>query len=68
MGSLNLDQPRTLLEVAELGSLTAAEKRLHLTRPAISQQICELGSCCGLPLVERVGKRVREAITTLQSD
>ena len=57
MRNLNLDQLRTLIEVVELGSFTEAAKRLHLTQPAISQQIRELENRCGLQLVERVGKR-----------
>jgi len=57
MRNLNLDQLRTLIEVVELGSFTDAAKRLHLTQPAISQQIRELEIRCGLQLVERVGKR-----------
>jgi len=57
MRNLNLDQLRTLIEVVELGSFTDAAKRLHLTQPAISQQIRELENRCGLQLVERVGKR-----------
>jgi DNA-binding transcriptional LysR family regulator len=56
MRSLNLDQIRSLIEVVELGSFTKAAKRLHLTQPAISQQIRELERRCGLQLVERVGK------------
>jgi DNA-binding transcriptional LysR family regulator len=58
MRNLNLDQLRTLIEVVELGSFTDAAKRLHLTQPAISQQIRELENRCGLQLVERIGKRV----------
>ena len=57
MRSLNLDQLRSLIEVVELGSFTQAAKRLHLTQPAISQQIRELETRCGLQLIERVGKR-----------
>jgi DNA-binding transcriptional LysR family regulator len=57
MRNLNLDQLRALLEVVELGSFTEAAKRLHLTQPAISQQIRELENRCGLQLVERIGKR-----------
>ena len=58
MRNLNLDQLRALIEVAELGSFTQAAKRLHLTQPAISQQIRELEARCGLQLIERVGKSV----------
>ena len=57
MRNLNLDQLRTLIEVVDLGSFTEAAKRLHLTQPAISQQIRELENRCGLQLVERIGKR-----------
>ena len=57
MRNLNLDQLRSLIEVVELGSFTKAAKRLHLTQPAISQQIRELENRCGLELVERIGKR-----------
>jgi DNA-binding transcriptional LysR family regulator len=69
MRNLNLDQLRSLIEVVELGSFTEAAKRLHLTQPAISQQIRELENRCGLQLVERIGKRAfatpagRELIT-----
>lgn len=57
MRNLNLDQLRSLIEVVELGSFTEAAKRLHLTQPAISQQIRELENRCGVQLVERMGKR-----------
>jgi DNA-binding transcriptional LysR family regulator len=57
MRNLNLDQLRSLIEVVELGSFTEAAKRLHLTQPAISQQIRELESRVGLQLIERIGKR-----------
>jgi DNA-binding transcriptional LysR family regulator len=54
MRNLNPDQLRTLIEVVELGSFTEAAKRLHLTQPAISQQIRELENRCGLQLVDRI--------------
>jgi DNA-binding transcriptional LysR family regulator len=57
MRSLNLDQLRALVEVAELGSFSAAARRLNLTQPAVSLQIRELESRCGLQLVERLGKQ-----------
>jgi DNA-binding transcriptional LysR family regulator len=46
-----------LVAVIEHGSFTEAAKRLHLSQPAISQQIRELEIRCGTPLIERVGKR-----------
>jgi len=58
MRSLNLDQLRALVEVIELGSFSAAARRLNLTQPAVSLQIRELEGRCGLKLVERGVKRV----------
>jgi len=55
---LSIDQLRTLVEVVELGSFSAAARRLNLTQPAVSLQIRELESRCGLRLVERVGKTI----------
>lgn len=57
MRSLNLDQLRALTEVAELGSFSAAARRLNLTQPAISLQIRELEARWGLRLIERTGKK-----------
>ena len=57
MRSLSLDQLRAFMEVVKLGSFSAAARRLNLTQPAISLQIRELESRCGVSLVERVGKR-----------
>lgn len=57
MRSLNLDQLRALTEVAQLGSFSAAARRLNLTQPAISLQIRELESRWGLRLIERLGKK-----------
>jgi DNA-binding transcriptional LysR family regulator len=57
MRNLNLDQLRALMEVAELGSFSAAAQRLNLTQPAISVQIRELEGRLAVPLIHRVGKR-----------
>ena len=57
MRSLNLDQLRALIEVVELGSFSAAARRLNLTQPAISLQIRELERRFGLKLIERLGKQ-----------
>ncbi len=58
MRGLSIDQLRTLVEVVELGSFSAAARRLNLTQPAVSLQIRELENRCGLRLVERAGKAV----------
>jgi DNA-binding transcriptional LysR family regulator len=57
MRSLNLDQLRALTEVVELGSFSAAARRLNLTQPAISLQIRELECRMATQLVDRMGKR-----------
>ena len=57
MRGLNPDQLRTFLEVVELGSFTAAAKRLNLSQPAVSLQIRELEARCGVQLLERLGKK-----------
>jgi DNA-binding transcriptional LysR family regulator len=49
---------RTLVLVAELGSFSAAARRLNLTQPAVSLQIRQLETLCGLRLVERLGRAV----------
>ncbi len=57
MRGLNLDQLNSLAAVIELGSFSAAARRLALTQPAVSQQIRELEDRYGVRLVERLGKR-----------
>jgi len=57
MRNLNLDQLRTLVEVVECGSFSAAARRLNLTQPAVSMQIRELERRLGVRLIERMGKR-----------
>ena len=59
MRNLNLDHLRTLMTVIELGSFSAAARRLNLTQPAISAQIRELEQRLGVRLIERVGKTAR---------
>jgi DNA-binding transcriptional LysR family regulator len=57
MRNLNLDQLKALLEVVELGSFSAAARRLNLTQPAVSLQVRELEGRMAVMLVKRVGKR-----------
>jgi DNA-binding transcriptional LysR family regulator len=59
---LNFDQLRTLLEVIEQRSFSAAARRLNLTQPAVSLQIRELERRFGLRLVERLGKRAHATV------
>ena len=57
MRNLNLDQLQALVEVVELGSISAAAKRLNLTQPAVSLQIRELEGRLGMPLLRRAGRQ-----------
>ncbi len=53
MRQLNLDQLRTLVTIADLGSFAAAARALHLAAPTISLHIAELESRVGAPLLLR---------------
>src|SRR6185312_16572373 len=44
--------------VADLGSLTRAGDRLHLTQSALSHQLRDIESRLGTPLFLRIGKRL----------
>jgi DNA-binding transcriptional LysR family regulator len=44
--------------VAEQG-FSGAARALHLTQPAVSLQVKELERACGLPLLDRTGRRIR---------
>jgi len=59
---LNFDQLRALVEVVELGSFSAAARRLNLTQPAVSLQIRELERRFGVRLIERLGKRAHATV------
>jgi len=58
MRSLNLDQLRTLLAIADLGTFAAAAQALHLAPPTVSLHISELESRLGTPLLLRGGRKV----------
>lgn len=53
---LNLEQLRTFIVAAELLNFTQASRRLHLSQPAVSQQIRELESQLSVSLFERHGR------------
>jgi DNA-binding transcriptional LysR family regulator len=63
MKDVTLRQLRFLTEVVRTGSLSAAAARLHLTGPAIAQQLRVLERSVGLSLLERGpgGQRPTEA-------
>jgi DNA-binding transcriptional LysR family regulator len=56
--SLSLRQLTVFLEAARQMSFARAAEALHLTQPAISMQIRQLEDAVGLPLFERVAKRL----------
>ena len=55
---LTLQQLKLFESVARLGSYTRAAEELFLTQPAVSIQIKRLETQVGLPLFEKVGKKI----------
>ena len=53
MRSLNLDQVRTVLAIADLGSFSKAAQALHLAQPTVSLHVRELEQRLGVALVLR---------------
>jgi DNA-binding transcriptional LysR family regulator len=58
MRSLNLDQLRTLVTIADLGSFAAAARALHLAAPTVSLHVAELESRLWGALLLRQRQRV----------
>ncbi|MGB5726579.1 MAG: LysR family transcriptional regulator, partial [Thiogranum sp.] len=56
--NVTLRQLRVFEAVARHLSYTRAAEELHLSQPAVSMQIRQLEDNLGLPLFERVGKKV----------
>lgn len=56
---MDLHQLRTFVGVAEDGGVARAAARLNLSQPAASRQIQVLEADLGVPLFDRVGRRVR---------
>lgn len=59
MRELNLDQLRTLVAIADLGTFSAAAQALHLAQPTVSLHISELESRMKTRLVVRGGRKVQ---------
>jgi DNA-binding transcriptional LysR family regulator len=53
MRELNLDQLRTLVAIADVGSLAAAAQALHLAPPTVTVHVAELESRLGAQLLVR---------------
>src|SRR4029453_19023544 len=58
MRNITLRQMRVFAAVARYGSFTRAARELHLTQPAVSQQIRLLEEEAGLPLFEHIGRTI----------
>jgi len=52
-------QLRTFVLIAEAGGLARAADRLHLSQPAASRQIQALEAEFGVPLFDRIGRRIQ---------
>src|SRR3954465_6498511 len=61
MRNVTLRQMKVVVSVAVHLSYTWASQELHLTQPAISQQVKLLEEEVGLPLFEQIGRKVHLA-------
>ena len=59
MRHLSLRQLQVVRTVAELGSMARAARALHMTGPAITQQVRQLERTLGAPVFDRLGRRLR---------
>lgn len=65
MGELDLEhavtlrQLRTFKTVSDLKSFSLAAQKLRLSQPSVSYQVKELEETLGLPLLDRLGKKVQ---------
>jgi LysR family transcriptional regulator, cyn operon transcriptional activator len=56
---IDLEHLRAFIAIAEVGGVTRAADRLHLSQPAVSQRISGLEVSLGVQLFERVGRGLR---------
>jgi len=56
---LSLRQLEVLKAVAELGSMAKAGRRLFMTGPGVTQQIQQLEKTLGMPVFDRLGRRLQ---------
>ena len=58
-GELDVHAMRVIRAIADEGSITGAAAALGYSQPAVSQQVKRMEARLGMPLVERVGRRLR---------
>ena len=56
---MNLNHLTIFHAVAQTGSMTLGAERLDISQPAVSKQVQELERALGVPLFDRIGRRVR---------
>jgi DNA-binding transcriptional LysR family regulator len=57
--SVELKELRTLVMLSELGKLSLVAEHLHLSPPAIHKQLKKLEEDLGVPLYEKIGRRLQ---------
>src|SRR4051812_31066199 len=57
--AMNFGHLRTFVAIADAGGVHRAADRLHLSQPAVSRQIQALEGDLGVPLFDRIGRRVQ---------
>src|SRR4051812_35764192 len=57
--SMNLRALRTFVAIVDSGGLGRASERLHVSQPAASRQIDVLEAEFGVPLFQRIGRRLQ---------
>ncbi len=66
MLNVTIRQMRVFAAVARNLSFTRAAQELHLTQPAVSQQVSLLEEEVGMPLFEQIGRKIRLAPAGLE--
>ena len=56
---MNFGHLRTFVMIVDAGGIHRAASRLHLSQPAVSRQIQALEGDLGVPLFDRIGRRVQ---------
>jgi DNA-binding transcriptional LysR family regulator len=56
---MNLRHLQTFVVIAEAGGFARAQGRLHLSQPAASRQIQAFEAELGIPLFDRIGRRIK---------